>query len=56
MAKLNLSQPGMSLNLSVTSEVLTEYLKTNVSDMELSQKLALLTKIKLELKEKMYVK
>jgi len=49
MAKLTLSQPGMNFNVSVTGEVLAEYLKMDVSEMNLSQKLALLNKIKKEL-------
>ena len=51
MAKLHLSQPGMNFSLSVAPEVLTEYLKTDVSKMDVSQKLAQLNKIKKELKE-----
>jgi hypothetical protein len=51
MSKLNLSQPGMNFSLSVKPEVLEEYLKTDVSNMDISQKLSLLNKIKAELKE-----
>lgn len=51
MAKLSLSQPGMNFNVSVSPEVLVEYLKTDVSKMDVSQKLAQLNKIKKELKE-----
>jgi len=51
MAKLHLSQPGMSFSLSVAPEVLAEYLKTDVSKMDVSQQLAHLNKIKMELKE-----
>jgi len=41
----------MSFSLTVEEEVLAVYLKTSVSELDLSQKLALLTKIKKELKE-----
>lgn len=51
MAKLHLSQPGMNFSLSVAPEVLAEYLKTDVSKMDVSQQLAHLNKIKMELKE-----
>jgi len=51
MAKLTLSQSGINFNVSVTPEVLTEYLKTDVSEMNLSEKLGLFNKIKKELKE-----
>ena len=51
MAKLHLSHPGMSFSISVTQEVLKEYLKMDVSEMDLSQKLSLLNKIKAEQKK-----
>ena len=41
----------MSFSITVTEQVLSEYQKTNVSVMDLSQKLSLLNKIKKELKE-----
>jgi len=46
MAKLHLSQPGMNFSLSVSDEVLTEYLKHEVMNLDISQKFALLSKIK----------
>jgi len=52
MVKLHLSEYGTNFSLTVKEEVLTKYLKTNVSEMDLSQKLALLNKIRKELKER----
>lgn len=52
MAKLHLSQPGMNFSLSVSDEVLTEYLKHEVMNLDISQKFALLNKIKKEQKSR----
>ena len=50
MAKLHLSQSEMNFSLSLSDEVLTEYLKHEVLNLDISQKFALLNKIKKEQK------
>ena len=50
MAKLHLSQSEMNFSLSVSDEVLTEYMKHEVMNLDISQKFALLNKIRKEQK------
>jgi len=49
MAKLNLSQEGMSFSLELSANVLTEYLKQDVKDLDILQKMALITKLRNQL-------